>query len=173
MVAVQTYTFDQVLDTLPSEPTARGRAFEQLCQWYLTSSPEYRRQIKSVSKPSGRDIGIDLVAETHDGKRWAIQCKAYDSSYQIKKAEIDSFLSASASPEISFRLLISTTNKIGRNAEDTLSLQEKPVGRLLLSDLRRSQIDWLAWQNSQRRPLPEPKKPICIHFIPLIVVYRL
>ena len=38
------------------------------------------------------DAGIDLVAEELDGALWAIQAKAYDPGYAIKKADVDSFL---------------------------------------------------------------------------------
>jgi predicted helicase len=53
---------------------------------------------------SGRDIGIDLVAEDRDGGLWAIQAKHYDAAYSIKKADLDSFLAASSRPEFTARL---------------------------------------------------------------------
>lgn len=54
----------------------------------------------------GRDIGIDLVAEDREGGLWAIQAKHYDPAYAIKKADLDSFLSASSRAEFTYRLLI-------------------------------------------------------------------
>ena len=90
-------TFDDVLESLPIEPNARGSEFEKICKWFLSNSPEYKNLRNRVwlwdewpDRP-GPDIGIDIVAETPDGKLWAIQCKAYSSSSQINKSDIDSF----------------------------------------------------------------------------------
>ena len=85
----------------------------------------------------GADAGIDLVAEEHGGRLWAIQAKAYHPAYSITKADVDTFLSESARSEFAFRLLIATTDRIGKTAERTLQAQEKPASRLLLADLRR------------------------------------
>ena len=89
----------------------------------------------------GADAGIDLVAEDHDGRLWAIQAKAYDPAYSVTKADVDTFLSESARAEFSFRLLIATTD--GSAARPSArSGQEKQVGRLLLGDLRAAEVDW-------------------------------
>ncbi len=69
---------------------------------FLLNAPEYRARIRSVWLWSdwpgawGRNAGIDLVAEEHDGGLWAVQAKLYDPAYAIKKADVDSFLSESA-----------------------------------------------------------------------------
>jgi hypothetical protein len=77
------------------------------------------------------DAGIDLVAEETDGRLSAIQAKAYDAAYAIKKADVDSFLSESSRPEFSYRLLIATTDRLGPTARRTLDSQREPVGYLL------------------------------------------
>jgi hypothetical protein len=59
-------TFDQILDSLPFEPNGRGAVFEDLCEWYLLNSPDYRGKIKKVFTP--RDIGVDRKAEINDGE---------------------------------------------------------------------------------------------------------
>jgi predicted helicase len=102
------------LDTLLSrlDPAQRGPQFERLCRWYLTNAPEYRGRFRRVwlwhewPDAWGPDAGIDLVAEEQDGGLWAIQAKAYDERYAIKKADVDSFLSESSRPQLSYRLLI-------------------------------------------------------------------
>lgn len=97
-------TKGDLLDQFDSRPDVRGRQFERLCGWYLRSAPEYRERIRRVwlwSEWPGAwaaDAGIDLVAEVRDGSLWAIQAKAYDQSYAIKKADVDSFLSESSRP---------------------------------------------------------------------------
>jgi len=140
--------FCDVLELLGEEPRLRGRRFERLCKWYLENAPEYRLRLKNVwlwdEWPSrwGPDTGIDLVAETHDGDIWAIQAKAYEPTYSIKKSDLDTFLSESSRPEIAFRLLIATTDGIGVNAYRTLINQEKPVGLVLWSHLEAADVEW-------------------------------
>ena len=80
----------------------RGRQFERICKWFLENDPEYKRVIKRVwlwdDWPGrwGRDKGIDLVAETFNGKFWAVQSKAYALNHSVTKNDIDRFLSESS-----------------------------------------------------------------------------
>ena len=80
------------------DPQARGLAFEPLVKKILTTAPTYRARFAKVwrwSEWPGRDnsdIGIDIVAERHDGGLVAIQCKCQD---RIAKGNIDSFLADS------------------------------------------------------------------------------
>ncbi len=60
----------------------------------------------------------------------------------INKGEINKFLAGSNRREFRFRLLIATTDKIGRNARNTLNGQEKPVGELLRGGLLTEEIKW-------------------------------
>ena len=55
-----------------------------------------------------------------NGEIWAVQAKCYSPDYQIKKTDVDSFLSESDRPEIDKRLLIATTDRIGSNAQRPL-----------------------------------------------------
>ena len=81
---------------------------------------------------------------TMTGHLWAIQAKAYDSAYWVTKHDVDTFLSESARPEFSFRLLIATTDRIGRIAKRTIEAQEKQASVLLLGDLEAAEVDWPA-----------------------------
>lgn len=120
-----------LLSKLDADPGRRGSQFERVCRWYLTNDPLYRRELNHVwlwkDWPGrwGPDAGIDLVAEGTDGSLWAIQAKAYDPRYSIKKSDVDTFLSESARAQFSFRLLVATTNEIGATAKRTLEAQEK------------------------------------------------
>ena len=80
----------------------KGDRFERLMQLYLQTDPKYSYKFKHVwlwnefpSKKDfgGKDTGVDLVALTHDGDYWAIQCKCYLASSTIDKPAVDSFLS--------------------------------------------------------------------------------
>jgi predicted helicase len=154
-----------LLKTLDADPRRRGRQFEEICCWYLLNDPVYRAQVKQVwlwkEWPGrwGDEAGIDLVAESRDGQLWAIQAKAYAPEYTIAKPDIDSFLSESARPQFSYRLLVGTTDKVGRLAERTMKAQEKPVGQLLLHDLERAEVAWPPSIEDLRPGLPERKSP--------------
>lgn len=126
----------------------RGKVFELYCKWFLENDPKYSSQLKKVwlwkdwPENWGRDKGIDLIAETYNGKIWAIQAKAYDSNYHITKEDIDKFLSETSRKQIAFRLLISTTNNIGYNAIEVINAQEKPIALHLLDNLEKSSLEW-------------------------------
>ena len=120
-------SFDDLFGTLPSEAGPRGRAFERVCQWYLRNAPRYRSLLINVwlwDDWPGRwsaDAGIDLVAQTKSGDLWAIQAKAYGPQHRITKAGVDSFLSESGREVFQYRLLIGTTDLIGRTALRTMN----------------------------------------------------
>ncbi len=155
-----------LLSQLDPRPGVRGRQFERICAWYLRNAPEYRDRIRTVwlwSEWSGAwaaDAGIDLVAEERDGHLWAIQAKAYDQSYAIKKADVDSFLSESSRPLFSYRLLIATTDRLGPTARRTLDSQREPVGYLLRSQLELSHATWPASPDHLQPQRPVRKKPL-------------
>ena len=46
------------------------------------------------------------------------------------------------SPQFDYRLIIATTDDIGRNALETLAGQEKPVGLVLRGELLNAQVEW-------------------------------
>lgn len=138
----------------------KGDRFERLMQAYLNTDPQYADRFKHVwmwnefparKDFGGKDTGIDLVALTHEGDYWAIQCKCYQEDTQIDKPEVDSFLSTSGKQftnenyqtvGFTHRLWISTTNKWGTNAEQTIRNQQPPVSRINLFNLEEAPIDW-------------------------------
>src|ERR1035437_4111961 len=82
-------TWNDFKKTLQSKSNLeKGNAFEELTKYYLSYNPVYRSKLKAVwmhrEVPSLvikklnlplNDQGIDLIAETHEGDYWAIQCK--------------------------------------------------------------------------------------------------
>jgi predicted helicase len=138
----------------------KGDRFERLMQAYLLTDPQYAYKLKKVwlwsefhgkNDLGGGDTGIDLVALTHDGDYWAIQCKCFQETSSIDKPAVDSFLSTSSrefknenlkTVRFSHRLWISTTNKWGSNATEAIKNQNPPVSRLSLYDLQQSPVDW-------------------------------
>jgi len=138
----------------------KGDRFERLMQAYLRTDPKYAHKFKHIwlwSEFPGRedlglfDTGIDLVALTHEGDYWAIQCKCYLETSTIDKPSVDSFLATSSrkfkgvdlkATGFAQRLWISTTNKWGPNATEALKNQHPPVTRINLYDLQEAPVDW-------------------------------
>ena len=143
----------------------KGDRFERLMQAYLKTDPKYITLFKEVwmwnEFPAkkyfgGKDIGIDLVAYTLEGDYWAIQCKCFDENSTIDKKAVDTFLSTSSkqfyneqiqTTRFSQRLWISTTNKWGSTAEETIRNQNPPFTRINLYDLEQAPVDWKKLQD--------------------------
>ena len=147
------------------DPYRRGKQFERIFKWFLTNDPVYKRQLRQVwlwnEWPGrwGADAGIDLVAEDRHGHLWAIQAKAYDAATWITKRDVDTFLAESGRSAFSFRVLIATTDLVGRTAKRTIEGQEKQASILLLGDLEAAEVDWPSSPSDLRpRRLP-PKRP--------------
>ena len=106
----------------------------------------------------GPDIGIDLVAEMSDDTGLcAIQAKAYDPSYSIKKEDIDSFIAASSPERYKYRLLVATTNRIGAHASRTLQSHSN-ISLLLRSHIESTPLTWPStFEELAKGLLPSPR----------------
>lgn len=154
----------------------KGERFERLMQTYLQTDPKYSNQFKYVwlwnefpgrRDFGGKDTGIDLVALTFEGDYWAIQCKCFQETSLIDKNAVDSFLSTSSrsfknenfqTTQFSYRLWISTTNKWGSNAEETIKNQNPPVTRINLNELNDAPVDWEKLENGISGDLARKEK---------------
>jgi superfamily II DNA or RNA helicase len=158
--------FADLFSQLAADDRVKGKQFEHVCKWFLLNDPEYKTRIAKVwfwddwMGRWGKDAGIDLVAEDHDGKLWAIQAKAYEPKYQVTKADVDTFLSESSRAAFSYRLLIASTDKLGPTARRTIDAQEKPVSVVGLTDLLDAAVNWPTnVANLRPSPKPKPAKP--------------
>ncbi len=180
-------TFSDVLALCRDSFTEKdkGTKFEKLMQRWLLADPTYTNLFTTVwmwddfpfrSQLGGSDLGIDLVAKDDKGGYWAIQCKCYDEKTTIQKAAVDSFLANSsrffddgnAKIQFSGRMWISTTNRYGKNAEETFQNQTPEVVRVNINTLNESRVDWELLYKGKNgaealRPKAEPRnhqKPI-------------
>lgn len=146
-------TIHDILDELRAsalDERDKGDKFERLMQGYFRTDPEWTLQFSDVwlwSEWPGRsgkpDTGIDLVAKSRDSDELtAIQCKFYAPHHTVQKADIDSFFTASGKIGFSRRIIVSTSDKWSKNAEDALVDQRTPTQRLDISNLSESVIDW-------------------------------
>jgi predicted helicase len=156
-------------------------------QLYLQTEPYYAFRFSKVwmwnefpfrKDLGGQDTGIDLVAQTTHGAYWAIQCKCYQESATINKAEVDSFLTTAGrsfmndngiTTKFEHCLWISTTNHWGGNAEEAIKNHTPTVSRISLYHLQNSNVDWdkleqgLSGEQSRKpkhQPMEHQKKAI-------------
>lgn len=163
-----------LLDTFRSASVTereKGTYFEELILCYLRNEATYRdlyAQVWTYSEWAklqgidGRDVGIDLVAQTTTGETHAIQCKLYAEDYRLQKGDIDSFFTASGKKPFTYRIIVSTTNHWSEHAEDALRDQQPPVSKIDLHDLENSQIDWNSYA-PKAAPLLKSKKQLREH----------
>lgn len=146
-------TLEDVLDRLyfsAQNERDKGERFERLMAAFFRTDLQWADRFSDVwmwndwPERNGRpDTGIDLVAkDATTGETVAIQCKFYDPAHYLSREDIDSFLAASGKHPFKQRLIVSTTDKWGRNAEETIENQQVPVQRLRFMDLAESSIDW-------------------------------
>ena len=138
-------TIHSILDDLTRAATDardKGDKFERLMAAYLRTEPLYHDQFSEVwlwSDWPGRegrpDTGIDIVAQERTGGMCAVQCKFYDPTHTLQRSDIDSFLAASSRAPFTSRMLITTTDKWSKHAEEVLNGQHPPTARLRVRDL--------------------------------------
>jgi predicted helicase len=149
-------SFNEVIDAMRTAPTNvdRGTLFEQLMVRYFQLDPVLAQQYDEVcrwidwpGRDGKPDTGIDLVARERDtGEYTAVQCKFYEPTTTLSKGDIDTFFTASGKKPFTNRVIISTTDKWGKNAEDALADQHIQVQRIGMADIAESPIDWdIAW----------------------------
>ncbi|MEK8073230.1 DEAD/DEAH box helicase [Rhodococcoides navarretei] len=158
----------EVIEAFRGEPSnsERGTKFEQLMVRYFELDPTLSQQYEQVwrwidwpDRQGKADTGIDLVARERDtGDYTAIQCKFYEPTTTLSKGDLDSFFTASgqtfptADGDRSFtnRVIISTTDRWGKNAEDAINHQTIPVQRIGLAEIAEAPIDWdIAWPQGE------------------------
>ncbi len=142
--------FTNVLDELKKASrgngTTQGRLFERLVKSFLQTYDLYKGRFSDVylwedypDKKGRSDFGIDLVAVTRSGKKYAIQCKFF-SDKRLEKSDIDSFLEAGARSEFDTMMLVYVANGYGSKAEDALRGHRCEL--LSFESLAQSNVEW-------------------------------
>jgi predicted helicase len=150
---------DEIWNVYGSDKVGKGGAFERLMASYLRTAPEFSDRFDEVylwqdwpERGAMHDHGIDIVAkDLHTGGWCAVQCKFYNPQHHVSKADIDSFLAASAKKQFTGRIIVSTAKDWGPTAESQLDGLTVPVTRIGINDLLESQVDWsqIDWQAPQ------------------------
>jgi predicted helicase len=164
-------TIQSILEQLRADKASNreiGDRFERLMKRYFELDPIYADRFAKVymwqdwpRRGAFGDTGIDLVAEERaTGNCVAIQCKFYEPDHTLAKEHIDSFFTAAGKDAFTSGIIVSTTDKWSRNAEDALKNQSKDFNRISVHDLAASPIDWSLFDQSkpQKLTLREKKK---------------
>lgn len=152
-----------------------GTVFERLTRSYIEHDPIHAARFKKVymwhdwEHKWGPENGIDLIAEDQFGDFVAIQCKFYAPETEIRKENIDSFLSESSktfkvqgkSRKFIERMIFATSSNWSKNAESAISNQDPQVIRIDTFELDQSTIDWskFSFNKPENVTLKEKKKP--------------
>lgn len=153
---------EAVLDELRSISTTekeKGDRFEELMLHAFRTDRSFAQQFTDVwlwNEWPGRstvDIGVDLVAKAPDGGLVAIQCKCYDPQATLDKGEVDSFLSESSKAHWVRRIIVSTTDKWSKHAEEALEGHTIPIERLGVDHLDAMTVDWSSYDVSNPKGL--------------------
>ena len=137
-----------------------GDLFERAIRDFLRQSPEHSFEnvwlwknwpdLKKYRFPK-KDLGIDLVAiEKETGTFWAIQCKCFDEKSQVNKKDIDSFFTYSGRNPFKVRLIVTTTDNLGTNVQESLKNQTKECKILDLHTLESVDFEW-SFQKVKKR----------------------
>lgn len=143
-------TILEELREVATSPRDLGDRFEHLMANYLRQDPLYATRFSQAwlwhdwpLRGNEPDTGIDIVAqERATGEYCAIQCKCYHPDRVLDKGDIDSFFTASGRRPFTSRLIIATTDRWSKHAEQALRDQVIPVTRLGVADLAQSAVDW-------------------------------
>ena len=166
----------------------KGSRFEELIREYLWADPKYNIYFNEIwlwrdfpfrkDFGTGHDVGIDLVARTHDGHYWAIQCKCYKEDTYIQKADVDTFITTAMKQfndenmlptKFSQLVWIATTDKFSANAIE--SFKNLPIKHFIigLRNLIHAPVDWAKLEKgahgesvvlNEREPLDHQKEAI-------------
>jgi len=141
-------TFSKFIDSIVRDGND-GKQFERFVKWFLKRDPYWATQVDKVwlwrdypDRWQNDDQGIDLIIKNRNKEIWAVQAKCYSSENWISRHEIDSFLAESSRTKIEGRLLIASTDRLGKNTLRVIRGQEKPFVTFLRSDFDRSPISY-------------------------------
>src|SRR5215510_6475398 len=170
----ETMDFDMFERIVFSRATRRRswEVFERdIVKWWMVNDPTLRIKRywawnewpdKVRHQYAFKDIGIDGVAVTRNGERWAVQAKySDDPDKQLLWSELATFFGHAARPvRRVFDRRVIVTNTWSPNATLKSVLDANPdtswFGR---DDLRRSPVDWAACLDARKALRPVPKKP--------------
>jgi len=159
-------SFEQFLNTFDIDNDTKGKQFEKFLKWYFQNHPKWSNLFEKVwlwadeDNPyrwQEQDLGTDLIAKTYAGEVWAIQSKCYNPETSLGLHHFSTFLSDTSRKEVDKRILVSTTKSISKNAQKTLSGQEKPIITLLYHEFNDSDFNYPNSYQDLKKPYKRQK----------------
>ncbi len=129
----------------------KGRVFEKIVKAFLQQDKAQYERFSRVwlwndwpDNGGEVDTGVDVVAEERDsGDIVAIQCKFWAPSQTLYLKDISTFLAKCGQEPFKKGIVVSTTEKWGKNVENSLRKREdKPISRWGVHIFENSSIDW-------------------------------
>ena len=163
----------QQIDAQSTNAAQKGQMFEQLVKAFLQQEKANRARFKQVwlwndwpNRGKQTDIGIDLVAKTHNDKLIAIQCKFISPSkgrIELKPQKVTNFTTALNSKQWNFAegIFVSTCDHWTEEAENALNKHSKiSVSRWSCEIFEKSSIDWdKMFHHSKSKEKPQETTP--------------
>ena len=131
----------EIIEQIRSNPSSMfrmGQKFELLVKHYFLKDPSFFVERAWLwnewpDRNGEIDIGIDVVAETTDGRLLAIQCKMYGDGTPIDQDKVSQFIAAatrtfSNGARFSTGFLVATTDNITKRARDSLAGEREHIG---------------------------------------------
>lgn len=161
-------SFDELVEQIDNNidnQRDRGTAFEKMVVAYLENEPAYKQKFQNVwmlnevpaeYNISKKDTGVDIVAKGYDDKLTAVQAKFYKG--KVGKKEIDSFIAEAGKNYYDSGMLVSSTDELNKNVEETFAKQTKPFTTIGLSQLRNAHFQWQKFSFSKENKNLSTKK---------------
>ena len=125
-----------------------GDMWERMVVEFLRTDPVYRNKFAKVylwsEYSSGPDIGIDIVCETFDGKKIAVQCKfSGDPDRSLQKGAIDSFIATTDTKEWAGRYIFWSGFKVSKHIDTQIAEDRQvPLNLITGAVLRTTNTAW-------------------------------
>jgi len=146
--------FQMILETLNAyqNPHDKGKRFEDFVLAFLRQGyyPERFRTVerwadwvvRQMPSESGKDRGIDFIAEDEEGRRWAIQAKHWDKP--VAWSDLATFVAEAERPALRMdRLLVVALNDLTRDAWERC--RERGIAVYTAEDFAAAPVQWDAF----------------------------
>lgn len=134
----------------------QGTRWEYAVKYFLENDPAWTERIAKVwlwdDAPTNtgiQDIGIDLVAQEHDGSYWAIQAKCY-SKNTLAYGDVSTFFSSALfDSSYSHYMVADTVDHWSGNLQKLVDKykEDHEIVRLDLDTISSSNLDWIGFAN--------------------------
>ncbi|EOC3263991.1 DEAD/DEAH box helicase family protein [Campylobacter upsaliensis] len=153
----------------------QGKIFEKLTKKILQIEPTFLNELKEVYmwgefatkfNVDGRDIGIDLMAQTHKDEWISVQCKDFQFSHRLSEGDLKGFLglhniedkNGKKIIEISYRYVFHTCKTTTDHFIKSCNQASTPVKIYGFYELENLNLDWNSLKDTDINTLQVSKQ---------------